>query len=189
MQQEQVRSLAFRRLLLRGAAAKAAPTDRDVVLTVVVDLECIHCADLFKILRPDVLGRSSVPVKLNVLLFPLPQSTWSVLGSAAVACVSLQSEAAGSTLLDRLFIRQSGLSRANISNVIDAELKGLPSVDDASFEKCISSGKGRAIVAENIITARAAGVSATPTIFVNTVRVDHAENAVQLLTLINQQKR
>lgn len=149
------------------------PADALVTLVEYGDYECPYCGRVAPAIAR-ILERSDGRVRFVMRHLPLTE----VHPSAALAAEA--AEAAGAQgrfweMHDLLFAHQDALSPADLRG--HAEALGL---DVAAFERDIAGGRFRGRVARDVASADAAGVTGTPTFFINEVRIRRGHDPASL---------
>ncbi|MCA9957813.1 MAG: thioredoxin domain-containing protein [Anaerolineales bacterium] len=138
--------------------------DSDVVVVEVSDYGCSHCRDFHAETLPLLKQQYIDTDEIYWVVMPYALSATTLPASNAAMCANEQG--AFFEYSDALFEQQSNatlaLTRAGFEQA--AESLGL---DMDAFSQCLSDGRYNSVVSENADTARSAGVSATPTFFLN----------------------
>lgn len=87
---------------------------------------------------------------------------------------------------DFLFQQQGQLSQSNLIEELETRLQQTPGFEQTAFRQCVQSGAAKQAVQADIDFGLGNNVEATPTVFVNGVKVNWAANADQVRTLIRQ---
>jgi protein-disulfide isomerase len=153
---------------LDGGGYARGPRDAAVTIVEFSDFQCPACAQAFGDLH-DLLGRRA-DVRLVFRHFPLDPScnakvTRALHPEACLAAMAAECAAQLSRFWeyhDRLFANQHALDRDSLFRY--ARELGL---DIASFRTCLDAPATRARIMEDIDAATRAGVTSTPTLFIN----------------------
>ena len=149
------------------------PSDAPVTVVEFTDFECPYCARAYSDLKR-ALGTGEPGVRVVFRNFPLnsdcnPQVRAQVHAHACQAAVAGQCAGAQGRYSDYqalLFQHQDALDAPSLIGY--AARLGL---DQAEFERCLSSPAAAAAVAEDVAAGAAAGVTSTPTFFINGRRI------------------
>ena len=141
------------RVMSRGASA--AP----VTIVEFSDYECPHCRSAERALA-EILDE--FPDKVRVVFKDFPLRFHAGAEPAAVAARCAGEHGRYWEYHDLLFVAQPAFSRADL--VTYARRLGLPR---EAFVACLDEGRHRAAVRADVREGRAAGVTGTPTFFVN----------------------
>ena len=134
--------------------------DAPVTIVEFADFQCPFCSKVQPTLK-DVLAKYKGQVKLAYQDFPLaPIHAHAAMAAEASRCALAQGKFW--EYHDALFADQSKLDKADL--VKTAAALGM---DQKAFESCLKSGKYKAAVQQDVEAGSQAGVSATPTFFIN----------------------
>lgn len=154
------------------------PEDAPVTITEFIDFECPSCAaahpELHKV-RKEYEGR----IRFAYRQFPLPMHRHAK--EAAIAAVCADAQGTLFPYADVLVEGREHLEREDLVGYA-AELR----LDMDAFASCLESREALERVEQDLHDGDALGVSATPTIFINTSMIDGLPNAEQLGELIDQ---
>lgn len=145
-------------LVVPGASFKG-PKNAPVTIVEFSDFQCPFCAKAQAVLER-VLETYPNEVKLVYRHFPLERNPHAKLAAEAAECAAQQGRFW--EYHDRVFANASQLSPARLQALAEA-LR----LDVQAFATCLDAGKARARVAEDLADGREAGVTATPTFFIN----------------------
>lgn len=140
-----------------GAPFKG-PADAPVTLALFTDFECPYCKQIIPVLD-EVLAKNPQTVKLAFKNMPL--KFHKMAEPAAKAALAAHEQGKFWPLHDRLFA-ESKLSDDAIKKIASAI-----GLDMARFEKDMASPSIQAKLQKDLIDAQSAGVTGTPTVFVN----------------------
>lgn len=151
---------------LQGVHSQGSPT-APITLVEYSDLQCPHCRDGHKIVRENLYKNyTKDQVRFVSKMFPLSMHEWAEPAAVAVECAGNQREDAYWSMVDSFFDDAPQISSATVGIKAVQYATNLK-LDGQKFNACLSDPKVlekvKAIKAEGI----AAGVSSTPTIFVN----------------------
>jgi protein-disulfide isomerase len=152
------RPVAAKKIDVSGAPMKGNANGK-VTLIEFADYECPHCKRFQPVLH-QIVDEFPNDVKLYFKHYPLPQHTNARL--AAEATVAAQKQGKFWPFQDRLWDHQDDLSPAEIEKV--AKESGL---DVAKFRQDIASDAVKARVEKDHTDGTAAGIQATPTLFID----------------------
>ncbi len=164
------------------------PRDAAVTITLFSDFECPFCRQQARILREEVLP-SEPDVRLVFKNLPLSFHPWSEPAAELASCAAVQNGEAFWQLHDFLFAHQSEITPSSLRPMVTSYLSSIEGVKMDKFETCIDSSGPNAAVSRDLALAKDLGIEATPSLFVNTFRVNGVASAEQLQSLIRQVKR
>jgi protein-disulfide isomerase len=135
------------------------PSDANVTIVEYSDFQCPACGMAEPIIK-QVLA--AYPTQVNFIYkdYPMPYHTLAQKASEAAECAGVQGKYW--EMHDILFTNQNALS--------DADLKGYAvelGLDSAKFNTCLDTGAMRADVGADMEEAKAKGITATPSFFIN----------------------
>lgn len=102
------------------------------------------------------------------------------------ACVSLQKPSAFWALHGAIFEKQDVITPASIGEVSGAMAGQTGGIDKSALDSCVDSGQGRTIVQTDMRLGASVGIRATPTAFINGIRVEGVPSDVQVQTMIRE---
>ena len=140
-----------------GAPFKG-PADAPVTLALFTDFECPYCRQIIPLLD-EVVAKNPKTVKLAFKNMPLPMHKFAE--PAAKAALAAQEQGKFWEFHDRLFAEKKLSDEAIKKIATDLNL------DMAKFEKDMASPEIQAKIQKDVADSRKAGVSGTPTIFIN----------------------
>jgi protein-disulfide isomerase len=175
------------RLQPQGAPVRG---DRSAPVSVVVfsDFQCPYCRKAAALLAAEATPGTKV-AKLVFRHFPLPMHDWASAAAEASVCASIQSESYFWLTHDYFFQHQEDLSRSDLGRIIEEELSKTPGFSQIAFRECLSTGAAKRAVNSDVEFGLEIGVQATPTVFVNGVKMNWTGNPDQLRTIIRQAAR
>jgi len=159
-----------------GAPIKG-PVDAPVTLTLFTDFECPYCHQIIPLLD-EVVAKNPKTVKLAFKNLPLKMHRFAE--PAARAALAAQEQGKFWEFHDRLFAEKKLSDEAIKQIAVDLKL------DMAKFEKDMASPEIQAKIQKDIADAQNAGVSGTPTIFING-RVPKQRNLEGFQQIINEE--
>jgi protein-disulfide isomerase len=137
------------------------PADAPVTMIEFTDYQCTFCKRYFELRYPFLLEEYGDKLKYVVLHFPLSQiHPQAEVAAQAAECAGDQGKFW--EYHNVLFQNNTALGRQDLFRY--AELLGL---DMGRFEQCLVSGEKAQVVYDNMVEAVKAGVTGTPTFFVN----------------------
>jgi protein-disulfide isomerase len=143
---------------ITGSPVKG-PADAPVTMVLFTDFECPYCSKIVPLLE-QVLERNSQTVKLVFKNMPL--KFHKMAQPSARAALAAQEQGKFWEFHDRLFEAQSTLSKETINKIaLDLNL------DIQKFEQDMASPKIQAQINQDLMAAEKAGVTGTPTVFIN----------------------
>lgn len=146
--------------LLASHSPRLGPADAPVQVVEFSDFECPYCsraADTLKQLKDKYAGQ---PVQFVFRHFPLSFHPNAKPAAEYGQCAHEQEKFW--PMHDAIFAAQRELSTDKLK-----EMAGQVGLDAAKLEECLSSGRGRQQVEEDMAKAGEAGVGGTPSFFIN----------------------
>ena len=163
-------------VVVPGALVKGPP-DAPITIVEFSDFQCPFCASAQAVLK-QVLEAYPNEVKIVFRHFPLERHPEAKIAAEAAECAARQGKFW--EYHDRLFANPSAISVIHLGLV--AEEVGL---DRPAFSTCRETGASRARVNEDLDRGARAGVTATPTFFVNGRRVEGAQTFLTFKKIID----
>ena len=152
-----------------GACIGATPPQPSkLLIEEFTDFECPFCARFATVTKPKILEEYGTTVGFLTKEFPLTQ-LHSKAWKAAEAAECARDQGRFEEYYRVLFIGQADLDISNIKNM--AAKLGL---DTGRFNACLDSGMKKSIVQKDYDEGISRGVSATPTFFIGSERIDGA---------------
>lgn len=134
------------------------PAEAPVTLVLFTDFQCPYCSKMDPLIE-EVLKRN--PKTLKVVLKNMPLQFHKMARPAAYAAIAAQQQGKFWEFHDKLFAEKN-LTEENINQMaIDLEL------DMEQFKKDLKSPETFAKIEKDIADAKKAGVTGTPTVFIN----------------------
>ena len=154
------------------SSRRDAPTigKGDVEIIEFSDFQCPFCKQFFTSAYKDIIAKyvDTGKVKLVYRHYPLPFHQNAQIAAEAAECANRQGKF--KTYHDILFTNSNsdgtGLSSTDLKKY--AANLGL---DTAKFNSCLDNGETKDVVAKDMKAAQDAGVTGTPTFFINGVKV------------------
>ena len=134
------------------------PVDAPVVMSIFTDFQCPYCSKILPLIE-QVLEKNPNTVKLVFKNMPLNFHKFAQ--PAARAALAAQEQGKFWELHDKLFAAEK------INNEVIKELYSSMDLDIEKFEKDMNSSKIKTKLQKDIIQAQKAGVTGTPTVFIN----------------------
>jgi protein-disulfide isomerase len=184
--EERKKEQALLAALTGGNYPAFGPRDAPVVLTLFSDFQCPYCARMAHVLRDEILPPERGNVRLVFRHLPLPMQSWARAAAEAAACAQEQGDQHFWRLHDFLFGRQRELTRENIRQTLLRETSRCAKFDQKAFERCLTGGTTAAKVERDVAFARQNGVNGTPTLFINSRRLEAGAPGEQIRTLIRE---
>ena len=139
-----------------------------VVIVMFSDFECPHCKDEAEVIRQNLLQAYPTQVRLYFKDFPLENiHEWAKPAAVAGRCVFRQNPPAFWNYLDWVFAHQESITPSNLKDQVMEFAKTQKEIDALQLGKCIDTSATAKEVEANAADARALGVDATPTMFIN----------------------
>ena len=151
----------------RGIAQRGAT----VVIVVFSDFQCPYCRDEAKMLRENLPGAYPKQVRVYFKEYPLDQiHPWARTAAIAGRCVFRQNAAAFWEYHDWIFDKQAEITPENVKAKV-LEFAAAKKLDALQLGQCLESKATEADVNRTTAEARALGVNALPTLFINGRRI------------------
>jgi protein-disulfide isomerase len=154
----------------RGSAA--AP----ITIVEFSDFECPFCKAMAATLAQQVLPAEGSNVRLVFKNFPLQFHPWAEQAAEIGECVRRQNEDAFWQLHDFFFDHQRSLTVATLEQQALEFLGSDPSVNLEQVKACMARHEANAVVMRDIAQGQQSDVHGTPTLFINGIRVNGAQN-------------
>jgi protein-disulfide isomerase len=139
-----------------------------VVVVLFSDFECPYCKEEAKSLRSNLLATYPKEVRLYFKDLPLVQiHPWAMPASLAGRCIFRQNPGAFWEYHDWIYEHQGEINADNLKSKILEFAKNVKDIDTVQLERCMDSKATAAEIEKSMKEAKALGVSATPTLFVN----------------------
>ena len=170
-----------------GRPFRGGPATAPVVIVGFDDLECPYCARLHKSIFPAITQRYGDKVHFVYKDFPIDQHPWAMRAAVNVNCLAQQSPTGYWNLVDYIHAHASEmgadpkdpkadktLARANDQlDQITRQQGQFQKVDMTKLEACLTKQDTTAIEASKKI-GDGLNIDATPTLFINGVKIDGA---------------
>lgn len=170
------------------SSRRDAPTigKGDVEIIEFSDFQCPFCKQFFTSAYKDIIGKyvDTGKVKLVYRHYPLPFHQNAQIAAEAAECANRQGKfkAYHDTLFTNSNSDGTGLSSTDLKKY--AANLGL---DTAKFNSCLDNGETKEVIAKDMKAAQDAGVTGTPTFFINGVKVIGALPFSEFQKVIEQQ--
>ena len=156
-----------------------------VMITAFSDFQCPYCAKEAKLLRSQLKDEYADKVRVYFRDFPLTQMhPWALTAAIGGQCIQSQSPEAFWTYHDWIFENQKTFTPENLVAKV-VEFMTDKGVDAAKLKSCIDSRDTLKVVEMSLDEGRAAGVTSTPTVFVNGRKVSAGMQWPQLKSVID----
>jgi protein-disulfide isomerase len=149
------------------------------------DFECPYCQRLKGILEQEVLPKAGGKVSISFRNYPLPMHPWAKPAAMMATCAGLQNSGAFWKVHDFIFENQKSLTTGNLSQKVLDFVSSDTAIDKLQYQRCLDKDLALGMVTKDQALGTQNGVRATPTVFVNGVRYEGVQSAVQLLAIIN----
>lgn len=187
-EEERSKARALMAGLSENKGTSTGPELAPVTIVEFSDFQCPYCKQFSESLR-QVLVNDARDVRVVFHHMPLSIHPWARQAALGAACGQLQSSQAFWSIHDRLFEEQASLTAANIKGKLLQFAETVPDIKMAAFRSCVENDMSLGLVFHDINLAKANGVNATPTLFVNGHRVEGIKDAAQLRSLIDDALR
>ena len=138
-----------------------------VVIVLFSDFECPYCKEEAKSLRSNLISTYPKEVRLYFKDLPLAQiHPWALPAAIAGRCIFKQNPAAFWDYHDWIYEAQADVTADNLKSKVLEFVKG-KEIDSLQLERCMDSKATQPEIDKSIAEAKALGVNATPTLFVN----------------------
>ncbi len=138
-----------------------------VVVVIFSDYECPYCKEEAKALRSNLLATYPKEVRLYFKDLPLSQiHPWALPAAIAGRCIFKQNPGAFWDYHDWIYEAQKDVTAENLKSKIMEFVKG-KEIDAMQLERCMDSKATQPEIDKSAAEAKALGVAATPTVFVN----------------------
>ena len=139
-----------------------------VVIVLFSDFECPYCKEEAKSLRSNLLATYPKEVRLYFKDMPLSQiHPWAMPAAIAGRCIFRQNPSAFWEYHDWIYEHQGEITADNLKSKILEFAKNVKDIDTVQLGRCMDSKATEGEIEKSIAEAKALGVGATPTLFVN----------------------
>jgi len=170
----------FRFDLKTAGYPSIGPSDAPVKLVLFSDFECHYCRD-FGVTLKEITKNYGDKVHLVFRQFPLT-NIHANAQRAAEASLCAQGQKRFWEVHDILFENQRDLTEENIL----ARIKPLD-IDMEKFRECLTSGRYKSAVGEDIRAGSAAGINSTPMLFINGLSLSGNQPYEAVADMINKE--
>ena len=179
------RNKAFALRLSPETAPVRGNKDGQVSIVIFSDFQCPFCKQAANILNAGWAAENK-DAKLVFRQFPLPMHNWARAAAEASVCAARQSGDLFWMAHDFLFENQGQLSQSNLIEKLEKELQRAPAFEQRAFRQCVETGAAKQAVQADVEFGLDNKIDATPTVFVNGMKVNWAANPDQVKRLIRQ---
>ncbi len=181
---EQVKDeqLRLRAELTKGDFPVKGRNDAPVTIVLFSDFQCPYCKRQAEIMKREF---SESEVRLIFRNLPLPMHPWAALAAESARCVYEQDGNAFWDLHDSLFQNQDQLTLDNIQTFIHTLLSKRSDVQGTIYEACLSSHRATPDIERDVKFATEHNIHATPTLFINGVRLEGVRRAQEIRGFIS----
>jgi protein-disulfide isomerase len=155
-----------------------------VVIVVFSDFQCPYCAQEAKTLRGEVAKAYPEQVRVYFHDYPLPTHNWAKPAAIAGRCIFEQEPLAFWDYHDWIFENQANITPANLNDKV-MEFASGKGVDALGLGGCIERGDTAEAVEASIREGQSAGVTSTPTMFINGRKLSGSLKWEQLKQIID----
>jgi protein-disulfide isomerase len=153
-------------------------------ITIFSDFECPYCRQLERLLQTEILPKHGRDVKVVFRQFPLPNHIWAKRAAVRSACLYLEDQSLFWPLHDRLFQQQPAINPSNLDKAFDDAVSA--EAGSALFRKVCQTEAAERIVNEDVSLGARLGVTVTPTMFINDMKIEGVPSASQIEALIQE---
>ncbi len=155
-----------------------------VVIVVFSDFQCPYCAQEAKTLRTEIPKAYPEQVRVFFHDYPLPTHNWSKPAAIAGRCIFEQEPLVFWDFHDWIFENQNSITPTNLIDKV-MEFASGKGVDALKLGGCIERGETAETIEQSIKQGQSAGVSSTPTLFINGRRMGGSHKWEQLKPIID----
>jgi protein-disulfide isomerase len=155
-----------------------------VVIVVFSDFECPYCAQEAKTLRTEIPKAYPEQVRVFFHDYPLPTHNWAKPAAIAGRCIFEQEPLLFWDFHDWIFENQSSITPSNVTDKIMEFATG-KGIDPLKVGGCIERGETAEAIEKSIQQGQLAGVTSTPTLFINGRRMGGSHQWEQLKRIID----
>jgi protein-disulfide isomerase len=146
------------------------PANAPVTIIEFADFECPFCARAFGTLETMVHSTYKDKVKVIYKNYPLNSHPWAIRAAIGAECARLQNPEAFWDFARDYYSSQGSITVKNIDDHIHGTAKRL-NLDVPTLDACMAGKAAQARIEQDQKDGVAVGVSSTPTLFVNRVRL------------------
>jgi protein-disulfide isomerase len=155
-----------------------------VVIVVFSDFQCPYCAQEAKTLRTEIPKAYPEQVRVFFHDYPLPTHNWAKPAAVAGRCIFEQEPLVFWDFHDWIFENQSSITPTNLTDKV-MEFATSKGVDSLKLSGCIERGETAATIEKSVQQAQSAGVTSTPTLFINGRKMGGSHKWEQLKQIID----
>ncbi len=171
--------------IVSDAAFVKGNKDAKVTIVEFTDYQCPFCKRHFDQTADQLMKEYVDTGKVRYMLRDLPLSFHANAHVAAQAARCAGDQDQYETYHDKLFENQAVWAELSDSAAVFSGYATELGMNAGTFSSCLSSGKYKAAVDEDLALARKAGASGTPTFFINGKRLVGAQPFVAFKTMID----
>ena len=172
--------------MLAGDPPSIGPDNAPVTLVEFSDFECPYCQRLKNVLEKEVLPKANGQVRVIIRNYPLPMHPWAKQAAVLASCASLQDKSEYWKIFDFLFDNQKSITTDNVQTQVIDFVANNTSLNKGQFQKCVDLDLSLGMVTKDMDMGQLFGVHGTPTAFINGVKYEGAQNAADLLAIIQR---
>jgi len=146
------------------------PATAPITIVEFADFECPFCARAFSILETMVHTTHKDQIRVIYKNYPLNSHPWAIRAALGAECARLQNPEAFWDFARDYYTNQGAISIKNVDDHTHATAKRL-NLDVATLDACMAGKAAPARIEEDQKDGNAVGVTSTPTLLVNGVRV------------------
>jgi len=146
------------------------PATAPVTIVEFADFECPFCARAFGTLETMVHSTYKDKIRVIYKNYPLNSHPWAIRAAIGAECARLQNPEAFWDFARDYYSSQGSITVKNIDDHTHATAKRL-NLDVPTLDACMAGKAAQARVEEDQKDGAAVGVSSTPTLFINGVRI------------------
>jgi protein-disulfide isomerase len=156
--------------LVAGDPPSRGPANARVTVAVFSDFQCPFCAKAAGAMD-ELMRAYGDDVRVVYRYYPLSFHQWAQPAARSAACANEQGADAFWKLHNLYFTHQSQMSANNVAARSIELLEAVPGFDISAFRRCLAAPASNPAVERDLRLGAVAGVTGTPTIFVNGERV------------------
>lgn len=185
---------AMSKIDTQGRPVRGNPNAK-VTLVNYDDFQCPFCSRMHATLMTEILPQYGDKIKIIYKDYPLPMHPWAPHAANDANCLAKASPQGYWDLADYLHANQRAISSGGSEQKSAAELDRLTleygkkyGADSKQLQACVKA-QSDAIVKTSVAEGDSVGVSATPTLFVNGVRLEGAVDAAEVRAVLDERLR
>ncbi|MGE5644891.1 MAG: DsbA family protein [Acidobacteriota bacterium] len=153
--------------LKTGEPPRLGSVSAPVTVVIYVDFQCLYCRDAVSLLRERIAGGHGEKLQVLFKHHPLASHDWSRAAARSSVCFYNQSNELFWRFADFLFEHQTDIDSVNLTSKIGEFIGRTPEVNQPSYQSCVASTAPDMAILRDENSGVAAGVNATPTLFVD----------------------